>query len=300
VERIVFLHNPKAGGTSITDALRGLYDPRDVAPTLETAPHERRSAAWRRVSGCRFVAGHFGYEVAARHFSGHTLITNFRHPVARLVSLYDFWRRIVEPGLFRFSARSGPAHARRLTFADFVRSDSPFLSLYIADFHTRQILESGWTRRIIDANAMALAKERTAAMRWFYVCEREEQSLAWLHETFPDMVAGRGIRHVNVNPSRERTVPSAADVAVIEHRNRHDLELYEFAMALLQDRVRPAAVRRAAVRPAAVRPAAVRPEGRLTAAGPTAVDPAHCRRSVNPAPADAAGAVARTKNEFTS
>jgi hypothetical protein len=182
------------------------------------------------------VAGHFGHEVAARHFPGHALITNFRHPVARIVSLYDFWRRSVDPGLFRWSDRSGPAHARRLTFAEFVRSDSPFLSLYVADFHTRQILESGWTKRTIDAGDMSLAKERTAAMRWFYVCEFEHQSLAWLGEAFPAVVAGRGIGRTNVNASRDRTVPSAADVAVIEERNRHDLELYEFAVASLQAR----------------------------------------------------------------
>jgi hypothetical protein len=196
LEPLVFLHNPKAGGTSITDALRGCYDPREIAPTLESAPHERRRAAWGRVSRCRFVAGHFGHEVAARHFPGHALITNFRHPVARIVSLYDFWRRSVDPGLFRWSDRSGPAHARRLTFAEFVRSDSPFLSLYVADFHTRQILESGWTKRTIDAGDMSLAKERTAAMRWFYVCEFEHQSLAWLGEAFPAVVAGRGALRV--------------------------------------------------------------------------------------------------------
>ena len=247
MEPLVFLHNPKAGGTSITDALRNCYAPGELAPTLESAPHERRPAAWRRLSGCRFVAGHFGHEVAARHFPGHALITNFRHPVARIVSLYDFWRRIVDPGLFRFSARSGPAHARRLTFSEFVRSNSPFLSLYIADFHTRQILESGWTLRTIDAGGMALAKERTAAMRWFYVCEFEQQSLAWLHEVFPDVVSGRGIGRANVNASRERTVPSTADVAVIEERNRHDLELYEFAVGSLQARAAPAvALRRVA------------------------------------------------------
>jgi len=236
LEPLVFLHNPKAGGTSITDALSACYSPRENAPTLESAPHERRPRAWRRASGCRFVAGHLGHEVAARHFSGHGLITNFRHPVARIVSLYDFWRRIVDPGLFRFSTRSGPAHARRLTFAEFVSSENPFLSLYIADFHTRQIIESGWTPRSIDAAGMALAKERTAAMRWFYVCELEQQSLAWLRETFPTVAAGRGIGHTNVNASRQRTVPSAADVAVIEERNRHDLELYEFAVARLQAR----------------------------------------------------------------
>ena len=50
------------------------------------------------------------------------------------------------------------------------------------------------------------------------------------------MVAGRGIGRTNVNASRDRTVPSAADVAVIEERNRHDLELYEFAVASLQAR----------------------------------------------------------------
>ncbi|MFM8734119.1 MAG: hypothetical protein ACKOC8_02855 [Pirellulales bacterium] len=246
MEPIVFLHSPKAGGTSITDALRRCYTAQEIAPTLESSPHDRRPAAWRRWSHCRFVAGHFGHEVARRHFSGHALITNFRHPVARIVSLYDFWRSVAEPFKFRLSSRSGPAQARRLTFAEFVRSDSPFLALYLADFHARQIVESGWTPRAIDAGAMRLAKERTAAMRWFYVCEHEQLSLAWLREAFPAVVAGSGIGRSNVNASRERTIPSAADEAVILERNRHDLELYDFATATLRARVRPAAPRRAA------------------------------------------------------
>ena len=148
--------------------------------------------------------------------------------------------------MFRLSSRSGPAQARRLSFAEFVRSDSPFLSLYIADFHTRQLVESGWLPGGVNAAAMRLAKERTAAMRWFYVCEHEQWSLDWLREAFPAVVAGRGIGRSNVNASRERTIPSAADEAVILERNRHDLELYEFAAATLEARIQQAAVRRAA------------------------------------------------------
>lgn len=246
MEPIVFLHNPKAGGTSITDALRRCYTAGEIAPTLESAPHDRRPAVWRRWTHCRFVAGHFGHEVARRHFAGHALITNFRHPLARIVSLYDFWRSVAEPSMFRLSSRSGPALARRLTFAEFVRSDSPFLALYVADFHTRQIVESGWTPRAIDGGSMRLAQERTAAMRWFYVCEHEQWSLAWLREAFPAVAAGCGIGRSNVNASRERTIPSPADEAVILERNRHDLELYEFAAATLRARVRPEALRRAA------------------------------------------------------
>ena len=41
-------------------------------------------------------------------------------------------------------------------------------------------------------------------------------------------------------------MPSAADVAVIEERNRHDLELYEFAVATLRARTLPLASKQAA------------------------------------------------------
>lgn len=265
MEPLVFLHNPKAGGTAVADLLRSAFGPGQVAPLRETSPHERDPAGWANLRQCRFVAGHFGYEVVEHHFPGHGTITNFRHPVSRVASLYDYWRSVaVSPTL---PNPNGPAYASRLSFSEFIRDPSPFLGLYLEDFHTRQLVASGWLPATLGEPELERARGRIRALRWFYVCEREQDSLAWLAAVYPRLAAGRPLARVNVTTALHRTVPTAADTEVIASRNRHDLAVYEFAADLLRGRVAAGRGPRAAVRLTAQ--ASVRMKNELTSREPS-------------------------------
>jgi hypothetical protein len=239
---ILFLHNPKAGGSSVAAALRQQFDPGDVSPYFDNSPAERRPADWPSYSRYRFVAGHFGYEVK-QHFPHHVLITNFRHPVRRVVSMYNYWRSYrLEwmPDAIR-QADNGPALAHQMSLSEFVRSRNPYLSLYIDNFHIRQLTGSGWVDRRWFGDLL-LAKLRIRQMSWFYVCEKPHLSVTWLRSAFPEM-RDASIPHENVTPSEAETALASSDIGELEERNTADLALYSFALKQLERRANKGKIR---------------------------------------------------------
>jgi hypothetical protein len=123
-----------------------------------------------------------------------------------------------------------------MSFSEFVASGVPFLSLYLDNFHTRQLTMSGWVNRTVFPSAVAIAAWRIYHMRWFYVCEHPESSAEWLKRAFP---AFAGI----VIDQENRTLDgysvcsvSAADRSVILSRNSYDHLLYQLAISLLGHR----------------------------------------------------------------
>lgn len=234
---LVFLHTPKAGGSSITALLRrGFADP-EVAPRFDQSPWQRSGRLPAAARGRRFLAGHFGHEVVDALGVPCDVVTSFRHPVARIVSLYDFWRDVVDQEALdrRFPGGNGPRFARSLSFAAFVRSPDATLGLYVENFHARQLLATGWEPRRLAAADLDRARARIAAMRWFYVCEREAAAMDWFREAFPG-TSPAALGRTNVNSRVRRTVPTPADVDVILARNAADLALHEHAVALLDAR----------------------------------------------------------------
>jgi hypothetical protein len=87
--RIFFLHNPKAGGSSLRSVLSGLSPDGSNAPMFSNAPNEDRArqADVGQYRGFDVYAGHYGYDVYEQLADGHLLFTNFRDPVQRIHSM---------------------------------------------------------------------------------------------------------------------------------------------------------------------------------------------------------------------
>lgn len=69
---IFFLHNPKAGGSSLRAMFCELFRDNSVAPTFSNAPGEARSfgTSLEAFAGYDFYAGHYGYDVYEKLGSG--------------------------------------------------------------------------------------------------------------------------------------------------------------------------------------------------------------------------------------
>lgn len=236
---LAFLHNPKAGGTSIASAISSLYDPTDIAPVFDNSPQDRDPNRWHELKKYRFVSGHFGYEVQRSVLPKHRLITNFRQPVDRIHSMYAYWRRSFDPETTTkyLPEENGPKYAHIMSFSDFVRSKTSFLSLYLDNFHTRQILHSGWLPRTISPLDIFVAKRRIKNMLWFYICERETESAAWLTSIFPKIEALPRANATDYD-NGDVSLPTEEDRAVILARNSADLALYQYAVKRLEKMAR--------------------------------------------------------------
>jgi hypothetical protein len=237
---IFFLHGPKGGGTALRSRFARAFAAEEVSPTIERIPSDRDLAAWGAFAGFRFLNGHCGYEVYRAIGANHRLVTNFRLPVDRVVSLYDYWRNNFgdDDAGHNYETLNAPRFARQLTFSEFIRSDELAVKLYVRNAHSRQLLESAWLYRDLNFIDLLTLKWRIGHMHWFYICENPAMSEIWFKHQFseipPDPLA---IENATNYAEKPRTIPTAEDLEILRRNNAYDLAIHAYASRLLQRRV---------------------------------------------------------------
>lgn len=235
VRTLFFLHNPKAGGTSVEDALRALFRPERCCPRIENdaTEHAERAGRYTGFRGYDFYAGHYGFDIYRAVGAGMPAATNFRWPVDRVVSVYRYFRHMVE--LTEQQAADPRFRAVRLAktlcLDDFVTCDDPTVVLHTRDHHFRQLTGSGWSMAC--DRDVAAAKNLIDQMAWFYVCEHPHESLAWAEAVFVGEVPA--IKKLNVtqaNGAVEAALGGQACRQLIS-QNQRDIALYQYALARL-------------------------------------------------------------------
>jgi len=229
-----FLHNPKAGGTALRQALVSGFEPHEVCPLLELRPDVYGPQEKALPRGYGLYVGHYGMTSAQAVREGHALISNFRHPVARVVSLYRYFQMSVQDDE---AVRSEPVYhavrlAKRVRLPEFVASRDPRVTTFIADHHFRQLADCGWNLDATWPDVDSLISR----LDWLYVCEFPDLSLRWGRRVLeaPELSVGRQ------NASREGSSSRAdhpgldeASYRRILELNGRDLALYEAAVSRL-------------------------------------------------------------------
>lgn len=228
---VFFFHNPKAGGTSISQWLGSLYDTEERAPIIVNDGDRHRALAgqYDHYRGYRFYAGHYGRDIFESVGSGHKPITNFRDPVRRLISLYNYFR-IVVPATDEVLTQPRFAcvqAAKRQGVSEFLLNTDPAVELYTRDYHVRQLTLSGF-EPVAD---LGIAMEMVDAMPWFFVAEMAEQSRAWA-ERWLQLKVPRFPRS-NETPAHVEQVTNLEPAVeqLVRERNQLDYALYEFALS---------------------------------------------------------------------
>lgn len=195
-----------------------------------------------RFKGYEYYAGHYGYCVFEEVNDGHALVTNFRNPVSRIFSLYNFWRKNVPESYLEqmLEVDAAPVReARTKSFSEFIRSENPNLRLYMDNAHYRQILDTWYVDRAPIWSDFTKVLKRIIGMKWFFVTEFSGLSQVALRRAFPEA----GFSNIPVtNESRDKQSqdsPSGKDVIYLIRRNSVDFAIYVFAVALLIWRIRP-------------------------------------------------------------
>lgn len=228
-----FFHNPKAGGTALRASLEAQFAPEEIAPVVDLVPEVYGRGSEGPPPGYRLYAGHYGYDVCRQVAHGHALISNFRHPAARVVSLYNYFRRQVPdtPKVWADPVYFAVRTAKTVSFDEFVASDDPRILTYTADHHFRQLANSGWS--LETARSMGEVRDLVHRLDWFYLCEHPQLAARWGRAVLraPGLSVGR------VNVTETRGSPSAAILEVSEPAfrrvlalNERDLEIYDHAV----------------------------------------------------------------------
>ena len=119
--RLIFLHLPRTGGTSLHEALSPLFSPAECCPerfpNLQWMP---RTELLRY----RFFSGHYRFDEMALIPHPRFLCTVLRDPRARILSLYRFLRRHRSEVVEKHQL-VGPKLARSLDLLDFLNCRVP-------------------------------------------------------------------------------------------------------------------------------------------------------------------------------
>jgi hypothetical protein len=240
--KIFFFHNPKAGGSSLRRVFESHFCRDKQCPIIENdkVGHERLRGEYAPFRGYDYYAGHYGHDIFHAVNNGHRCVTNFRNPLARLISLYNFFRFNVklseeELGTERFCA---VAFAKSVSFAEFVSSDDPNVEVYVRNAHFRQLANSCWA--LETTKEFGDVCQFVDEMPWYYICEYPEMSLAWFRRAFHWKLGQLPRENVTRAESDQ-----AADLATLDHqihkvilaKNDLDFALYRYAVGGFVSRV---------------------------------------------------------------
>ncbi|MET3664564.1 hypothetical protein [Caulobacter sp. 1776] len=245
VETLFFFHNPKAGGTSVVDALSRLFPAQRRCPRIENdaTEHEIRAGRYEVFRGYDLYAGHYGLDIYEAVGGRLPIATNFRWPIDRVVSVYRYFRHVVE--LTDVQARdprfTAVRLAKSLSLDDFVTCDDPAVLLHTSDHHFRQLTGSGWSSAY--ERDLRAARTLIDRMVWFYVCEHPYESLAWADIAFDGRVST--VQRLNVTRAEDSAEAVLGPGAYRElvWRNQKDIAVYQYALGRLLAEVTPAEMR---------------------------------------------------------
>ncbi|BDG70334.1 sulfotransferase family 2 domain-containing protein [Roseomonas fluvialis] len=116
--KLVFLHLPKTGGTTLHHHFSAHFAPEEICPERFSNLHDLPREQLDRY---RYFCGHFNFDQVRLIPGPLFLVTVLRDPVERLMSSYLYWKRhtaeaVARPGM------EGPALARSAPLAEFLRN----------------------------------------------------------------------------------------------------------------------------------------------------------------------------------
>jgi Sulfotransferase family len=119
--RLVFVHLPKTGGTTLHHHFSAHFTPDEICP-VRSPGLQRYTVA--ELAQWRYFSGHFNADEIKRIPGPVFIVTVLRNPIERLLSHYYFWKRHTAQYIERLQLR-GPKHTRDGTLLDFLRSTEP-------------------------------------------------------------------------------------------------------------------------------------------------------------------------------
>ncbi|MBV8669713.1 MAG: hypothetical protein JOZ28_10920 [Candidatus Eremiobacteraeota bacterium] len=239
---IFLMHVPKCAGFSVVAFLGQAIAPREICPnTID--------GKWRwepeQVPDYKLYAGHFSVDFVRAMGGRGTMLTMLRHPLARAVSLYDYWRSYRWDFInanFPPYPNNGPAVAKRFALLEFL--DQPFAIDNVYNHCARMLLGSRFDELMPDEDATIA--EAALALRefdWIGFVEHFDMSIARLGALL-DLPVPSSLPRENdtaalgrANPAFEPVVPtkpSQAEKDKILGLNRIDLAVYDAAQKLVR------------------------------------------------------------------
>lgn len=230
--RVVFLHIPKCGGTSVNHHFKSNFGGKRTKRSVlldSAVGNAFEASALESARSAQFVGGHFGWNTLERVRKGAVTFTILREPFDRLRALYAFARKPREIAHASFAKLAETA--TRTNFAEFCLSEDP---------EVRAMTDNAITRTLAyDYYPLAPNCDADIAI----ACEHLDQldfvaDVEHLGHALPKIAAAtqtkivRGRTWLNQTQTPERTPVSRKDFLAdpdLSARIANDLAVYDYA-----------------------------------------------------------------------
>ncbi|MFQ3617175.1 MAG: sulfotransferase family 2 domain-containing protein [Cyanobacteriota bacterium] len=237
-DQLCYIHIPKTAGSTLTAIADAQFDVRQIAPgpyqlpALDPAAQGRSPAELRQLlTRYRFIRGHFSHNLIRQFLTRPVYITVLRHPVDRVISLYEFFRRAAQRGTaetpeYEVLMRAAAEH----DLLGFVQHPDPIVQQRTSNFQTRQL--AIWDE---DEAALSAGERLQSAcasvdrFAWVGLMEQFHASVQLLNYRFgwyPATVY-QNLRVVTQRSRREGLSPAV--IEAIAQQNTLDQALYDHA-----------------------------------------------------------------------
>jgi len=174
------------------------------------------------------------------------MISMLRHPIERVTSVYSFERKQVH------ATTPGAIHARKLDLTNYVLwRMKPDVGATIRNFQVRKFLSSLKARQeVFSSDDLEQARATAASAAGLLgIVERFDECMVLfeenLRQVFPKISLSyvrQNVGQQNANSREDRIEKLRQEIgedafAVLEEKNRHDLQFYEWAEQLVDDRI---------------------------------------------------------------
>lgn len=239
---LIFLHIPKAAGTTLYNIIERQFPPETIHDiygnglaglradyeNFKSLPDEEREKI-------RLLRGHIAYGIH-RHFRRPTTyITMLRHPVERIISHYYYVLRMPEHYLYQ------EVTSNKMSLADYVTSG---ITSELLNGQTRllsgfqetgevEVTEPSVATDVLDA-ARKNIREHFIGVG---LAERFDESIILLKR----LLGWSNVYYSRDNVTKGRPVKReipAETIRLVENYNDADMELYEFANQVLEEKLR--------------------------------------------------------------
>ncbi len=230
VQRVIFVHIPKAAGSTLEGILVRRYPPGEIFALHPALPYqsleELKGLPPQQRSRIRLVTGHMPYG-AHEHFAQPSVyVSMIRHPVKRLISHYRFVLR--RPAHYLYEAVT----SRKMSLREYVQSG---ISTETDNGQVR--LLAGHDRDIPygDCNEALLEKAKQNILHHFVlvgISEDFDRSLVLMSRKL-HWANVPVYRTANVAPPAAVEIPNGT-IEAVEQCNPLDLALYDWVKARVQ------------------------------------------------------------------
>ncbi|WP_320175876.1 sulfotransferase family 2 domain-containing protein [Maridesulfovibrio sp.] len=222
-----FLHIPKTAGTTLNHIFAAKFPEETICSVYTKEENEfLKKISAEELDRINLVQGHIFVHDFDEFFSGFLgkyAFTFLREPVARVVSEYNFLRTWPENHLYRY------LNDEKVSLIEYVSSLRPELIYRGKNLMTRSLCGA-----VEDGRSMLeRAKDNLQRLYLFGITERFDESLLMLKR----MMNLENVLYEKHNVRKKRSTVTEEELDVIREYNCQDIELYEFASCLFEQRV---------------------------------------------------------------